>query len=52
MKMIFNDDLYMIIDSNNNIICIGIAIDICLNKYCKKYNCNINQALNNICIDF
>lgn len=51
MKMIFNDDMYMIIDNNNNVMSIGIAIDICLNKYCKKYNCNISQVLQTISIN-
>ena len=50
MKMIYSDDMYMIIDNNNNILSIGIAIDVCLKKYCKKFNCSVSQALQEISI--
>ena len=47
----FNDGTYTVFNAYGDILTIGISAETALEKYCRKYDCTMQQALAEIRID-
>lgn len=47
----FYDGSYAIVNEKDDICCIGISLESVLHKYCRKYDCTMQEAVAEISIN-